>query len=227
MVMLLTGAHGAVAADCRDTDLAAGGIRAATVRPGPPRVFFVGDADVAPGCPREAAGCRGKAFVVPGDAVLLGVDVQDGFVCATFSNARGVATTGRLPLSALVEDSAVPGAAPADWTGRWAAEEGSISITAAAGGLLKVKGDATWGAGDPDRVRRGGVHTGELDATAAPSQGVLAFTMGDDATWPYEKGDGTYCRVRMLRRGPYLVAKDNGQCGGANVSFTGLYRRRG
>jgi hypothetical protein len=38
------------------------------------------------------------------------------------------------------------------------------------------------------------------------------------------KCDGA-CRVRMQRVGPWLVVGDNGGCGGAGVSFTGLYDR--
>jgi hypothetical protein len=29
----------------------------------------------------------------------------------------------------------------------------------------------------------------------------------------------------MIRRGPYLVVRENNQCGRANVSFSGFYRR--
>ena len=38
-----------------------------------------------------------------------------------------------------------------------------------------------------------------------------------------EYDDG--CRVRMQRIGPWLLIEDNGGCGGAGVTFTGLYRR--
>jgi hypothetical protein len=30
----------------------------------------------------------------------------------------------------------------------------------------------------------------------------------------------------MQRVGPWLVVEDNGDCGGAGVTFTGLYRRK-
>lgn len=82
--------------------------------------------------------------------------------------------------------------------------------------------------GDPERLRRGGMHTGEIAGTARPVDGILAFTMGKGGkTLPYDAGDEFTCRVRMLRRGPYLVVHDNNACGGANVSFSELYRRKG
>ena len=33
------------------------------------------------------------------------------------------------------------------------------------------------------------------------------------------------CTVTLRLLGPYLVASDNGGCGGMNVHFTGVYRR--
>ena len=217
---LSLGMQGVAAAACRGTDFAVAGARGATVRGGTPRTDFLRDGDEAAGCPGAAASCRSGAYVVAGDAVLLAPGEADGYVCAAFARA-GTETTGWLPAAAVVPDAAAPG----DWAGRWVAEESRIRITTAVGGL-KVSGEATWGTGDPDRVRRGGVHIGEVEGTAMPHDGVLAFTVGDDGTLPYEAGDETSCRIRMLRRGPYLVVHDNMGCGGANVSFTGLYRRR-
>ena len=33
------------------------------------------------------------------------------------------------------------------------------------------------------------------------------------------------CVVKLHRRGPYLVASDNNNCGGLNVSFNGIYTK--
>jgi hypothetical protein len=53
-----------------------------------------------------------------------------------------------------------------------------------------------------------------------------AFALDADGQILFEKA-GTYdCAVRLKQLGPYLFARDNQSCGGANVSFTGLYRRR-
>ena len=58
----------------------------------------------------------------------------------------------------------------------------------------------------------------------APKDGVLAFA--DDGSTPFEAEDQGECRVRMQRFGPWLMVEDNSGCGGAGVTFTGLYHRR-
>ena len=77
--------------------------------------------------------------------------------------------------------------------------------------------DATWGAGDPWRREHGGVHVGEVKGAARPVGGVLAFTQGETRTFPFGAGDPHDCGVTMIRRGPYLLVRDNGDCGGQNV----------
>lgn len=42
-----------------------------------------------------------------------------------------------------------------------------------------------------------------------------------------DKGDMADCAIAMIALGPYLVVEDNRNCGGANVSFTGIYQRGG
>jgi hypothetical protein len=48
---------------------------------------------------------------------------------------------------------------------------------------------------------------------AAPAGKEITFREGNDA---YS------CKVDLLRRGPYLVARDNSYCGGMNVRFSGI-----
>jgi len=58
---------------------------------------------------------------------------------------------------------------------------------------------------------------GAFGATAAvPGSGELIFRDGE--------GDAM-CEVKLHRRGPYLVASDNSQCGGMNVRFNGIYTK--
>lgn len=222
-VLFGLGVHATAQAACMDANVTIAATRAATVRAGPPRVHFVADADMATGCLAQAAGCGRKAYVVPGNEVLVAGDAVFGHVCATFSNQRGDVTSGWLPEAALAPIAVTPD----DWTGKWHRTEADLAIDPAKGGMLHVQGDATWGAFDPDRVKRGGVNIGEVEGTAAPRGGTLAFTVGTDRTLPYGEGDDTDCRITLTRRGPYLVAKDNTNCGGHNVTFSGLYRRQG
>jgi hypothetical protein len=51
----------------------------------------------------------------------------------------------------------------------------------------------------------------------------IAFA--DDGSIPFEKTDEGECRVRMQRIGPWLMVQDNGECGGAAVTFSALYHR--
>jgi hypothetical protein len=210
-------------AGCVWSDLIGEGARAAVVKLGPKKVNFLTDAALRPGCPQAGAACTLPSYVLPGDVVLLG-HAEGAFTCAGFQNARGVATIDFLPTSAV---AALPANQQAsdDWAGHWTAPEQDITISAAAGGALKVSGEATWGDGDPARRLNGGVHTGEVEGVAKPVNGVLAFTQGETTTLPYSAGEEYDCRVRMIRRGPFLLVEDNNSCGGLNVSFSGFYRR--
>ncbi len=198
---------------------------AASVRSAMARTYFVKDDVMAHGCPNDGAACKDKAYLTTGDVVLTGA-ARGKFTCIGFAAAKGVATIGWFPTKALVPLSP-PDQHPMDWNGHWVATEQDIRIAPDKGDALSVKGDATWGMGDPARLARGGVHTGEVAGISRPVDGMLAFTMGDDGkTLPYDAGDEFTCRVRMIRHGPYLVVNDNNACGGVNVSFSGFYRRK-
>lgn len=49
---------------------------------------------------------------------------------------------------------------------------------------------------------------------------------GSDATLPVDKGGEFDCQVWMPRLGPWLIVDDNTNCGGLNVTFRGVYRRK-
>ena len=197
-------------------------VTAATVRPGKAPIHFVQVDALRAGCPNASAACQAKAYVMPGDTVIT-ANREGAFTCAAFVNARGVATIAFLPYAALTPASAAP---PNAFAGRWIAPEQNLDIDPASAGAFHVSGSATWGMGDRWRVEHGGIHTGEVEGVAKPVGGVIAFTQGDGATLPFDKGDEYDCRLRLVRRGPYLVARDNNNCGGANVSFSGIYVRK-
>lgn len=211
-------------AGCVWSDLVTEKARAAAVRPGAPRVHFVQDEVLARGCPNEGAACRARAYLTPGDIVLTG-PTQGAYTCAGFVDARAATTVAWLPAAALMT---LPEAEqdPADWAGHWMAPERTLTLSPGRDGTVTVKGDATWG-DTAERRLRGGVHTGEVAGKARPEGGVLAFTVGDDGqTLRYAEGDEFACRIRLWRRGPYLLARDNNGCGGVNVSFSAFYRRK-
>jgi hypothetical protein len=172
------------------------------------RVHFSGDEE---GCPGASAKCRQKAYVVAGDEVLTSRTFGD-WVCAWYQPARGSETVGWLPAHQL--GVAEPAARPplAAWLGAWGFYDNSLRLTRARrAGALRVEGDATWVGANP-----GNVHVGDVSGEAAPAGNVLEVGGGDEHD----------CRLKLRLVGSYLVASDNRQCGGVNVTFDGVYRRK-
>ncbi|KZB99429.1 hypothetical protein AU375_04347 [Methylobacterium radiotolerans] len=196
----------------------------------PGRTAFVKDGLARAGCPDPSAACRERAYLVTADPVILG-ERRGAYVCAHYRGAGDdMGRSGWLPAEAVaVEPSST--VAPADWLGTWTRPEARVRVTPGdkpvdKPGMLTFAGDATWGAGDPERVRRGGVHIGEFAGTVAPQGDAASFAVGESGALPVETGDASDCKVWLRRVGPWLIVDDNLACGGLNVSFRGLYRRQ-
>ncbi|CCD92507.1 conserved exported hypothetical protein [Bradyrhizobium sp. ORS 375] len=174
----------------------------------------------AAGCPALTEACRKKSYLVTGDLVLVG-RTQGDFTCVSYQSPRARTqawTNGWLPRTALA--TVTPMAQPAlrDWTGDWVHPGGGLTISAAGGGRLRIEGDQVVPAGRD-------LNNGSLAATAEPKGGLIAFV--EDGTTPFERPNaGDECRVRLQRIGALLLVEDNADCGGAGVSFTGLYHRK-
>lgn len=207
-------------------ELGAGaGPRLGTIKEGEARVPFVKGTSGGKGCPGPDPACREKAFLVPGNTVILGA-ARPGFVCATYVGKTGATRSGWVADKAVAAAPAAPAPSLADWTGTWTAPEQTVVIRPGkAAGTLAVRGDATFGSQDPDRIRRGTVNVGQVEGETAPKGADLAFTMGDKGTLPFSAGDPGDCRLRLTLLPPYLLSEDNHACGGMNVTFTNLYRR--
>lgn len=197
----------------------------------PARLHFVQDSSQKKGCPASGEACQRRGFVVPGDEVVAG-PIRGDFVCVTYiaPNPKRVKgkfteTDGFLPKSALV---AVEQGAPAitQWPGTWLrSTEADIVITREGADRLKIFGEATFGAQDPERIKRGAVNMGEMSETAKPIGNRLAFGEGyTDPAKPFPDMGGE-CLARLTLLGRYLVAEDNLGCGGMNVTFNGVYAR--
>lgn len=191
-----------------------------------PRVHFLETSILQSGCPSQDAACRSKAYLVPGDEVVI-IGTKGDFICASYVSRKGQVTDAWLPRSAITTVQDLPRVEMKDWVGRWqSGPEQTIEIAQGAKpGSVTIKGDATWGASDPGRVKRGAVNIGTLEAETKTEGAVLSFGMGEDGTLSFEEADEADCKVRMQRLGPYLLVKDNRMCGGANVTFTAVYRR--
>jgi len=207
-------------------DLEAGGFILGRVNALSPRVNFVKRDVLQKGCPASNAACRDKAYLVPGDEVVI-IGGQDEFVCAVYADRKGHVTDGWLPRAALTVVQEKPSFPPEEWLGTWrSGPEQEIRIARGSKTSMKIKGDATWGASDPGRVARGAVNIGEIEGEASPEGNTLSFGIGEDGTLAFHEADDADCKVQMKRLGAYLLVKDNNMCGGANVTFTGVYRRQ-
>jgi hypothetical protein len=228
LALLGLAASPALADDCTGFDSLGPevALSVAAVADATPRVNFVKNGGSAKGCPNGAEACRERAFLVPGDTVIVS-GTRGGFACATYVNAKGLTRAGWLPTVALRVEPEQPTVRMADWIGTWTAPEQQITIKAGRGGALDVEGEATYGALDPERVKRGAINLGQVSGSARPAGAILAFAMGDnEKTLAFDKGGEFDCRIRLRLVGSFLLAEDNYRCGGANVSFAGAYRRK-
>ena len=175
--------------------------------------FVAGRSERTPACPSTENACRLKAYLVPGDEVL--VDAADGpFVCAVFKSQGGTETRGWLPRAALQIAPAEP--APArQWDGKWERDREAQIVIKSRQDEVEVSGHALWGSGDRQRVRRGAVRVGEIDGKGRPRGQTLAIK---NEAWDI-------CNAKLELYGRYLVVEDDGTCGGDGVSFTGIYVR--
>jgi len=101
-----------------------------------------------------------------------------------------------------------PKPAPAAWIGTWAQGDNRIRIkSSGTAGKLSLAGEAYWhGFGD-------NVHSGEFSSEASPVGNHLHLE--DDA-----------CKIDLALIGRYLLANDNNMCGGMNVRFWSVWKRR-
>lgn len=179
-----------------------------------PRVNFVkspyDDDFTASSCPAATAACRRKTHLVTGDLVLLGKQ-RGSFTCVSYQSPlakKQIWAHGWLPSAALRPVLPMPNPQTSDWIGTWYHPGGSIEIRDVKGGKLYVEGGMTVPTAKD-------FHNGDFAGEVVPKGDTIAFVD------QYEE-----CRVRLQRVGPWLLAVDNSGCGGAGVSFTGLYRRK-
>lgn len=166
-------------------------------------------ADDAANCPGDA-NCRQRSYLVGGDQVIVG-RTHGGFACSWFSSEKGSETVGWLREDTIQISDPPTKPTLKKWLGLWKYSDNSIEFTEnKLPGFLNVGGDAIWkGLGD-------NVHVGELDGRYEPAGNLIEYSDGEDQ---YD------CKATIRLIGIYLVVADNMHCGGANVSFSGVYRK--
>jgi hypothetical protein len=173
----------------------------------------------AESCPADTEACRKPSYLVSGDLVLTGKTLG-AFTCAVYQSPlakKQIWAKGWLPSAALAPVKPMSSPKTSDWLGTWSHPGGDIEIKKVGDGRLSIEGEMVVPTAHD-------VHTGEIAAKTIPAKGTIAFV--DDGSTPFEKPDEGECRVRMQRIGPWLLVEDNSGCGGAAVTFTGLYRRQ-
>ncbi len=167
--------------------------------------------DLQEDCPASEK-CRDKAYIVPGDKIVVSRTFGN-FVCSWFSPAKGMPTVGWIKSADVTLADARSNVPLTEWLGEWSYAYNSIKFTHnKLAGYLNVTGDALWrGLGD-------NVHVGELDDRVEPKGNRL--TVGERETDEYS------CKATVRMIGSFLVVRDNMNCGGANVTFSGVYRRK-
>jgi len=212
--------------DCLGVDFdSAHPVTIAKITADKPRAYFIKSAYDDAACPADTAGCQQKAYLIPGELVLLGKTFSNQgkgpYTCVAYEKAsdRKVRwTNGWMPSASLAKVQASPAPQHTDWLGKWSHAAGDIAITAGKHGAVSIQGEGFYQGAQ-------NVQTGVLDAVAKPDYGLLQFA--DDGSEPFDKAkDNAECLVRMQRVADLLVVEDNGGCGGVSVSFTGFYKRK-
>lgn len=167
--------------------------------------------DVA-GCPEGGEKCKSKAYVLPGDEMIVN-KVRGDWACGWF-NGKKHETVGWVDarrLQFLREDEVRD---LNRWAGKWKFYSNVIEISTAEN-KLHVKGSADWNGGK-NSAGVPVVHTGDIEGEITPQNGWARLVM--DAG-PYS------CQANFTLLGRYLVVTDNSNCGGVNVRFDGVYTK--
>ena len=172
-------------------------------RVGKKPALILEDSGQAKGCPQAGKRCAlGGDAAKPGAEVLINTALP-GFSCAYVPSQDG--DGGWIANSDITVAQPQPTSHPAisAWVGKWKYGDDTGIDIAQKGTQLSVSGDATTAQGNE----------GSFDTKAAPKANKIHVT------------DNAPCEVWMTLVGSYLVVRDNQQCGGMNVSFTGVYTR--
>jgi hypothetical protein len=166
------------------------------------RVHFYDDGGKCP----KSKNCRLRTYLKNGDEVLTSRNYGK-FVCAWYESDKGWRFVGWLPARNVKFPLSVTQKYE-PWIGDWKYEDNLLQIERIEQTEeFKVYGLAVWkGLGD-------NIHIGEIDSKGTLNESTIKLTQDD-------------CEVKLNLIIGYLVVSDNLKCGGANVTFSGVYRKR-
>jgi hypothetical protein len=99
------------------------------------------------------------------------------------------------------------------WAGVWSNGTDRLNVTTNADGTLSGQGNAYWPGPPGTNVAPLARHFGGITARAAPVGQRLELNQ-------------SACQVTAWLLNEVLLVKDNGQCGGVNVRFDGVYKKQ-
>ena len=93
------------------------------------------------------------------------------------------------------------------WFGVWQNDYAKIKIQSTNEQQMLVTGNAIW-------VGQYSPHYGNFELISTPTNGVISTP---------QPPSGSDCQIALRLVGSFIFAADNHQCGGANISFDGMY----
>jgi len=169
------------------------------------RVYFYSDDE---NCP-SGKKCQTKSYLLANNEVIVSRKFGN-FACSWYQGKKGE-TVGWITLDKLEFQNLLQ--STDEYLGKWSFYDNSIEIKKTdKANIFNVTGNAFWkGFGD-------NIHIGELEGEAENIDGKLKY--GEKDTGEYD------CKATLDLIGKYLIVSDNLNCGGANVSFSGVYLKR-
>ena len=203
---------------CLDERFLVPGTEFASVTPAAGAALIPADAACLDG---DITKCTARQPLDPRRQWIAGVR-EGEWVCVTDGLRFGWVESEKLTFGPL------PSPPKSAWIGKWefawSGGDPSIRIRQRKDGKLHVTGYAEWRA-HPDSTP----NIGELDFTGLP-RGVM-FDDGDpvclELKWADDEPQRCFdCIIRLMLINERLFGRDNGRCGGMNVNFSTVYKKR-
>jgi len=165
------------------------------------------------GCPqRGTPACESGASVKPGERLILGSSLGK-YRCSYAVDAQGGGRAGWVPSQRLRLLPIVAAPPTRAWSGLWSNGADRLRLTANADGTLSGQGNAYWPGPPGTNIAPLTRHFGGVSARAVPVGQRLELNQ-------------SACQVTARLLNDVLLVKDNGQCGGVNVRFDGVYTKQ-